>query len=135
MKILSTLIIAFLLSSCATEWKNPSTSLPASELSIATLLLTPAIYQFEEVKTKGKVWDLLYLSDGEYELRFKLADEDGYYIEVLSDSELQVGEGDIIEVEGQFFRKYFKEKYKFETYIIAKKVALVDNTNIFKRNK
>lgn len=135
MKIVSVFIICILVSGCITEWKNPNTQVPASELSIATLLLTPSIYQFEGVKTKGKVWNLLYLNYGDYELKFKLADEDGYYIEVFSENELSVGEGDIIEVTGQFQRRFIKDEHRYETFIIAKKVALVENTNIFKKNK
>lgn len=132
MKI-SILILTILLSACVKEWKDPNVSIPASELSISSLLLTPAIYQYEGIRTTGKVWNLSYLNDEEYELKFRLADEDGYYIEVFSPYELTVGEGDIIEVTGQFFRKYVKEENHFETFIVAQKVALVENTNIFKK--
>lgn len=135
MKIILVLFVCIFVSSCVTEWKNPNTDVPSSELSISTLLLTPSIYQFERVKTIGKVWNLLYLNEGEYELKFKLADEDGYHIEIFSENELSVGEGDIIEVTGQFQRRFIKDEHRYQTFIIANKVALVENTNIFKKNK
>lgn len=126
MKI-SILILAILLSGCVKEWKDPNTSIPATELSISKLLLTPAIYQREGVKTTGKIWNLTYLTENEYELKFILADEDGYYVEILSESEIEVGEGDIVEVTGQFIREYIKEENHYNVYIIARKVDLLKN--------
>lgn len=129
MKI-SIFVLALLFSGCLNTWKNPNTEIPATEISITSLLLAPAIYQHEGIKTVGKIWDLEYLSDNDYEIKFKLADKDGHYIKVLSESELNVGEGDIIEVTGYFFREFIKNENRFETYIIAKKVDLIKNSTM-----
>lgn len=125
MKI-SILILSILLSGCVKEWKNPDTDIPATELSISKLLLTPVIYQRESVKTSGKIWDIAYLTDNEYELKFKLADQDGYFVKILSATGLEIGNGDIVEVTGQFVREYVREENYYDIYIIAKKVTRLE---------
>lgn len=119
------LILCLMLSGCVKEWQNPAESPPATKLSISSLLLTPAIYQMEGVKTTGKIWDLVYLTDEKYELKFKLADEDGYYIDIVSEKGFEIGEGDIVEVNGQFFREYVKEENEYETFIVAKNITVI----------
>ena len=119
------LILCLVLSGCVKEWQNPDESPPATELSISSLLLTPAIYQMEGVKTTGKIWGLTYLTDQKYELKFKLADEDGYYVNIFSESGFEIGEGDIVEVNGQFFREYIKEDNRYETFIVAKNITVI----------
>ena len=96
------------LSSCHKEWQDPNTSIPSKELTIRNILVTPSIYDGAGVIIEGKVWDLLMEDSkngkGKYKYTtFKLADEDGNYINIRSRSDLPpVTEGEIVKVVGMY---------------------------------
>ena len=98
--------IYFLTLSCTTVWHDPDTSIPSKQLDITAILVTPTIYDGAGVEIEGKVWDLYMEHNQNSQYKdlysfFKLADEDGNYVNVKSSSSLPlVTEGEIIKVVG-----------------------------------
>ena len=110
MNISSRIIILFfaipaLTISCTKVWQDPDTSIPSKKVDITSVLVMPTIYDGAGVELEGKVWDLLmehskYSNKYDYST-FKLADKDGNYVKVKSNSSLPlVTEGEIIKVVG-----------------------------------
>lgn len=103
---ISILVISPILTSCATVWHDPNSSVPTKKIDITSILVTPTIYDGAGVEIEGKVWDLFmeHSQNNNYKESyslFKLADEDGNYVNVKSDSSLPlVTEGELIKVVG-----------------------------------
>ena len=112
---------------CAHEWQNPNTALPARELEIKSILANPIAYDSAGVIVEGKVWDLRFDTLNEKDLQipytgFKLADEDGNFVNVFALGDIPVAEGDLVKVVGVYRRDYPTEGYKFVNEIEAKRV-------------
>jgi uncharacterized membrane protein len=126
--------LAFL--GCAHEWQNPNTALPSKELSIDALLINPIVYDSAGVIIEGKVWDLAFKSLKEKDIEipytsFKLADQDGNFVNVFALGDIPVAEGDIVKVVGIYRREYNTENYSFLNEIEAKRIETKSNsTNV-----
>lgn len=120
---LPVLIAAF---GCAREWKNPDTALAVKELKIESILINPIIYDSAGVAVEGKVWDLKFEElQQKTELpytSFKLADEDGHYVNVFASGHLPIAEGEIVEVTGIYRRQFPTEVHNFVNEIEAERV-------------
>ncbi len=121
------LAIASAFFGCAHEWQNPNTSLPAKEVDITSILTNPIAYDSAGVIVEGKVWDLRLdtVSEGDVQIPytgFKLADEDGNFVNVFALGDIPVAEGDLVKVLGVYRREYRTEGYKFINEIEAKSV-------------
>jgi len=102
--VISILFLSPLLSSCTKVWHDPDTSVPSKKVDITSILVTPTIYDGAGVEIEGRVWDLLmeHSQNGKdtYSM-FKLADEEGNYVNVKSKSTLPlVTEGELVKVIG-----------------------------------
>ncbi|HSE84165.1 MAG TPA: hypothetical protein VLB01_06430 [Thermodesulfobacteriota bacterium] len=111
---------------CTPEWKNPNTTLPATEVKIERITVNPTAYDSAGVIVEGKVWDLKFdkleqKTDIPY-TSFKLADKDGNYVNVFASGHLPIFEGDMVEVTGIYRREFQTESYKFDNEIEAVKV-------------
>lgn len=126
MKTIATflLALAFLAPSCG-KWQDPSTSIVSVDKSIAVLLLNPSVYSMQEVRVKGKVWEMVPSEEPEEPTAFKLADNDGNYIKVTWDREVSFAEGDIIEAEGLFDNNYVSSESRFDPTLAAKKITVL----------
>jgi hypothetical protein len=121
------LVIASSFFGCAHEWQNPNTSLPAKEVKIKSILINPIAYDSAGVIVEGKVWDLRLDTVSEKDVQipytgFKLADEDGNFVNVFALGDIPVVEGDLVKVVGVYRREYNTEGYKFINEIEAKRV-------------
>ena len=118
------LALAFVAPSCG-KWQDPSTSMVSADKSIAVLLLNPSVYSMQEVRVKGKVWDMLSSEERGEPTVFKLADSDGNYIKVTWSGETPLAEGDIIEAEGLFDNNYVSSESRFDPTLAAKKIRVL----------
>lgn len=122
--LLSFMCIAAL--GCTHEWTNPDTALPAKELKIESILVSPTAYDSAGIIVEGKVWDLKFdkleqKTDIPY-TSFKLADREGNYINVFASGHFPISEGDMVEVTGIYRRQFQTESYKFDNEIEAERV-------------
>ena len=126
MKTIATfmLALAFLAPSCG-KWQDPSTSIVSVDKSIAVLLLNPSVYSMQEVRVKGKVWEMALSEEPGEPTAFKLADSDGNYIKVIWSREASFAEGDIIEAEGLFDNNYVSSESRFDPTLAAKKIKVL----------
>ena len=119
------LALAFLAPSCG-KWQDPSTSMVSADKSIAVLLLNPSVYSMQEVRVKGKVWEMVFSEEPGEPTAFKLADNDGNYIKVTwNEGEAVFAEGDIIEAEGLFDNNYVSSESRFDPTLEAKKITVL----------
>lgn len=118
------LALAFVAPSCG-KWQDPSTSIVSADKSIAVLLLNPSVYSMQEVRVKGKVWDVVSSEERGEPTSFKLADSDGNYIKVTWSGETSLAEGDIIEAEGLFDNNYVSSESRFDPTLAAKKIRVL----------
>ena len=118
------LALAFLAASCG-KWQDPSTSMVSADKSVAVLLLNPSVYSMQEVRVKGKVWEMVSSEEGGEPTAFKLADSDGNYIKVTWSGEASFAEGDIIEAEGLFDNNYVSSESRFDPTLAAKKIRVL----------
>lgn len=118
------LALAFLAPSCG-KWQDPSTSIVSVDKSIAVLLLNPSVYSMQEVRVKGKVWEMVSSEEPGEPTAFKLADSDGNYIKVTWSREVSFAEGDIIEAEGLFDNNYVSSESRFDPTLEAKKIKVL----------
>lgn len=118
------LALAFLAPSCG-KWQDPSTSMVSADKSVAVLLLNPSVYSMQEVRVKGKVWEMVSSEEPGEPTAFKLADSDGNYIKVTWSGEASFGEGDIVEAEGLFDNNYVSSESRFDPTLAAKKIRVL----------
>ncbi len=112
-------ISIFLLISCARDWQEPESSIPAQDISITDLLTISDIYDSSGVIIIGKVWHLRTETivdpadetDTDYTV-FILADRSGTGIDVFAPSDTDLREGDFIKVVG-IYRKIFQKEGDF----------------------
>lgn len=125
--------IAFI--SCAREWPDPNTSIPAKELNIARLLALSNSYDSSGVIVKGMIWDLdyVYVNKDETEIpltTFKIADQNGNYIGVIAKGYYPVFDGEIIKVTGIYRRKYLTKNHTYINEIEAVELRYDDSSII-----
>ena len=123
MKILVALFITSLfIISCNRTWQDPNTTLPAARISIVSLISVPTVYDGAGVVVKGMVWDvvndeLVYLNDGNVETLafsvFKLSDKKGNFVNIYTEDEIGINEGDIVEVVGIYRREFIAERRNY----------------------
>jgi hypothetical protein len=118
---------------CAREWQNPNTALASKELTIDAILINPIIYDSAGVIVEGKVWDLAFKSLKERDIEipytsFKLADQDGNFVNVFALGDIPVAEGDMVKVVGIYRREYKTESYSFLNEIEAKRIETKNNS-------
>lgn len=97
----------------------------SADKSVAVLLLNPSVYSMQEVRVKGKVWEMVSSEEGGEPTAFKLADSDGNYIKVTWSGEASFAEGDIIEAEGLFDNNYVSSESRFDPTLAAKKIRVL----------
>ncbi|MCY4262849.1 MAG: hypothetical protein OXC97_06005 [Candidatus Dadabacteria bacterium] len=117
------LAAAFLFPSCA-RWENPATFMLSADKSIAVLVLNPSVYTMQEVRVKGKVWEIKTTEEEEL-ATFKLADSDGNYITVIWAKEISFTEGNIVEAAGLFDSNFNSSENKFNPTITAKTIRVL----------
>ena len=123
--VVSILLISSLLASCTKVWHDPNTSVPSKKVDITSILVTPTIYDGAGVEIEGKVWDLLMEhsqngKDKDTYSMFKLADEEGNYLNVKSKSTLPlVTEGELVKVIGVYRLTHDPETNKIQNVVEA----------------
>ncbi|MCI0455225.1 MAG: hypothetical protein L0Y68_09565 [Candidatus Dadabacteria bacterium] len=119
--------IAITLLGCAHEWQDPNTTIPAKKVDITSILIFSTVYDSAGVIVEGKVWDLMFdkIQEEDREIlftEFKLADQDGYFINVVSPGHIPIAEGDFVQVTGIYRRELSKEKHYYINEIEAIRV-------------
>lgn len=127
--VVSLTLFLVLVQGCSKQWNDPNTSIPAWELTVASLLISPIAYDSAGVTVKGRVWDvsknITYIGDKSIEYTvFKLADSEGNYVGVYSPGHIEVIEGDNIKVTGLFRRNLKRNEYYFENEIEALEIEI-----------
>ena len=121
----SSILLVFL--GCAREWQDPNTTIPAKKVDIAAILENPIAFDSAGVIVEGKVWDLVFdkfeREDKETPFtEFKLADQDGNFVNIFVLGHIPIAEGDIVEVMGIYRRELGKERIYFANEIEAIRV-------------
>ncbi len=124
MKIIAVFFLACALCapSCR-KWENPATSIVSTDKSVALLVMNPSVYTMQEVRVRGKVWELSEGLDGI--TTFKLADSDGNHIMVNWEQEVIFSEQNLIEAEGLFDSNYMSSESRFAPVLSAKRIRIV----------
>ena len=132
--VLSTILVVALFGACNKTWKDPNEAMPATKISIITLLAAPTVYDGAGVNVRGMVWDivhddLVFSNDGYIEtlefVVFKVSDKDGNYINVYTEDMNGIKEGDLVEVVGIYRRNFVSELRNYTNEIEAKKIAVI----------
>ena len=123
--LISSILLVFL--GCAREWQNPNTTIPAKQVDIAAILENPIAFDSAGVIVEGKVWDLVFdkfeREDKETPFtEFKLADQDGNFVNIFVLGHIPIAEGDIVEVMGIYRKELGKERIYFANEIEAIRV-------------
>jgi len=133
-----TVIVLISLIGCTRVWMDPDTSVPASNQSIANILVNKAAYDSAGVVVVGKVWDLRKetMTDEENRVEkeyttFKLADRKGNYLDVYTPGNYELSEGDFVRVTGIFQIDYNDELRDFENDITAIRIEPWKPTVLF----
>ncbi|HLE26232.1 MAG TPA: hypothetical protein VI935_11400 [Thermodesulfobacteriota bacterium] len=121
----SSILLVFL--GCAREWQDPNTTIPAKKVDIAAILENPIAFDSAGVIVEGKIWDLVFdkfeREDKETPFtEFKLADQDGNFVNIFVLGHIPIAEGDIVEVMGIYRRELGKERIYFANEIEAIRV-------------
>ena len=127
MKILAVFFLAAMLlaPSCA-RWKNPTTSMVSSfDKSVAVLVLNPSVYTMQEIRVRGKVWEIKTTEEPAESTTFKLADSDGNYITVVWEKELSFAEGNIVEATGLFDSNFISSENRFDPKLAAQTIEVL----------
>lgn len=125
MKILAVFFLAaMLLAPSCRRWENPATSMMSADKSVAVLILTPSVYTMQEVRVRGKVWEIKTIGEPAETTTFKLADSDGNYITVVWEKELSFAEGDIVEAAGLFDSNFISSENRFDPKLAAKTIEV-----------
>ena len=115
-------LAAALLSPSCARWENPATFMLSADKSVAVLVLNPSVYTMQEVRVKGKVWEI---QTTEESATFKLADSDGNYITVIWEKEISFAEGNIVEAEGLFDSNFISSENRFDPTITAQTIRVL----------
>ncbi len=136
--VLSTVLAVVLFSACNKTWNDPNDTIPATKLSIITLLAAPTVYDGAGVNVRGMVWDivhddLVYSNDGYIEtlsfVVFKVSNREGNYVNVFTEKMDDVKEGDMVEVVGIYRRNFESELRNYTNEIEAKKITVIKSMN------
>jgi hypothetical protein len=119
------LLAAMLLAPSCTKWKNPATSMISTDKSVVVLVLNPSVYSMQEVRVKGKVWEIKTMEEQAESATFKLADSEGNYITVVWEKELSFAEGDIVEAAGLFDSNFISSENRFDPKLTAQTIRVV----------
>ncbi len=119
------LLAAMLLAPSCTKWKNPATSMISTDKSVVVLVLNPSVYSMQEVRVKGKVWEIKTMEEQVESATFKLADSEGNYITVVWEKELSFAEGDIVEAAGLFDSNFISSENRFDPKLTAQTIRVV----------
>jgi hypothetical protein len=126
MKILTVFFLAaILLAPACARWEDPATSLISADKSVVVLVLNPAVYTMQEVRVKGKVWEISTSEEPAEPTTFKLADNEGNYITVIWDKELSFAEGNIVEAAGLFDSNFISSENRFDPKLTAQTVKIL----------
>lgn len=116
------LLAAMLLAPSCRKWENPATSMISTDKSVVVLVLNPSVYTMQEVRVKGKVWEIKTMEEP---ATFKLADSEGNYITVVWEKELSFAEGNIVEAEGLFDSNFISSENRFDPKLTAKTIRVL----------
>ena len=119
------LLAAMLLAPSCTKWKNPAISMISTDKSVVVLVLNPSVYSMQEVRVKGKVWEIKTMEEQAESATFKLADSEGNYITVVWEKELSFAEGDIVEAAGLFDSNFISSENRFAPKLTAQTIRVV----------
>ena len=126
MKILAAFLLAvMLLAPSCKRWENPATSMISADKSVVVLVLNPSVYTMQEVRVKGKVWEMETMGEPAKSATFKLADSDGNYITVVWEKELSFAEGDIVEAAGLFDSNFISSENRFDPKLTAQSIKVL----------
>ncbi len=118
-------LVAMLLAPSCAKWEDPTTSMVSTDKSVTVLLLNPAVYTMQEVRVRGKVWEISITEEQSKSTTFKLADNDGNYITVVWEKELSFAEGDIVEAAGLFDSNFISSENRFDPTLTAQKIKVL----------
>ena len=118
-------LAAMLLAPACARWEDPATSLISADKSVVVLVLNPAVYTMQEVRVKGKVWEISTSEEPAESTTFKLADNEGNYITVIWDKELSFAEGNIVEAAGLFDSNFISSENRFDPKLTAQTVKVL----------
>jgi len=136
--VLSTILAVVLFSACNKTWNDPNDTIPATKISVVTLLAAPTVYDGAGVNVRGMVWDivhddLVYSNDGYIEtlsfVVFKVSNKEGNYVNVYTEKMHDVKEGDMVEVVGIYRRNFVSELRSYTNEIEAKKITVIKSMN------
>lgn len=119
------LLAAMLLAPSCKKWENPATSMISTDKSVVVLVLNPSVYSMQEVRVKGKVWELETMGEPAESATFKLADSEGNYITVVWEKELSFAEGDIVEAAGLFDSNFISSENRFDPKLTAQAIKVL----------
>ena len=119
------LLAAMLLAPACTKWENPATSMISADKSVAVLVLNPSVYTMQEVRVRGKVWEMETMGEPAESATFKLADSEGNYITVVWEKELSFAEGDIVEAAGLFDSNFISSENRFDPKLTAQTIRIL----------
>lgn len=126
MKILAVFFLAaMLLAPSCRRWENPATSMMSADKSVAVLVLNPSVYTMQEVRVRGKVWEISISLKPAESTTFRLADSDGNYITVVWEKKLSFVEGDIVEAAGLFDSNFISSENRFDPKLAAKTIRIL----------
>lgn len=126
MKILTVFFLAaMLLAPSCRRWENPATSMISTDKSVAVLILSPSVYTMQEVRVRGKVWEIKTMEEPAEQTTFKLADSDGNYITVVWEKELSFAEGNIVEAAGLFDSNFISSENRFDPKLTAQTITVL----------
>ena len=118
-------LAAMLLAPACARWEDPATSMISADKSVVVLVLNPAVYTMQEVRVKGKVWEISTSEEPAESTTFKLADNEGNYITVIWDKELSFAEGNIVEAAGLFDSNFISSENRFDPKLTAQTVKVL----------
>ncbi len=119
------LLAAMLLAPSCKRWENPATSMISTDKSVVVLVLNPSVYTMQEVRVKGKVWEIETMGEPVESATFKLADSEGNYITVVWEKELSFAEGDIVEAAGLFDSNFISSENRFDPKLTAQTIKVL----------
>lgn len=126
MKILAVFFLAaMLLAPSCRRWENPATSMVSADKSVAVLILNPSVYTMQEVRVRGKVWEIKTTEELAESTTFKLADSDGNYITVVWEKEIFFAEGNIVEAAGLFDSNFISSENRFDPKLTAQTIEVL----------
>lgn len=112
--------------SCAKKWQDPDTALPAQNVTIASILAYPDVYDMSGVIVIGKIWNPRVESLGvdengneEEYTEFTIADRNGIGVDVYVNGKPPINEGEYIKVVGLFRKTYESQGAYFYNRIDA----------------